>query len=125
MSDKILIVDDEPHIRSLLEQALEELEDQGVELLTAADGVRALDTIEKEKPKLVILDIMMPKLDGYSVCEKVKHDRGLDDVHIIMVTAKGQGFDRTRGEAAGADGFMTKPFDPDEILQRAQAVLGR
>jgi DNA-binding response OmpR family regulator len=124
MEPKILIVDDEPHIRLLLEQTLEELEDAGVELLMATNGEEALEIIRTEKPPLVFLDVMMPKLNGFDVCDTVRNDWGLSDVYIVMLTAKGQEFDRQRGEAVGADVYMTKPFDPDEVLKKAEEVLG-
>jgi DNA-binding response OmpR family regulator len=121
---KILVVDDEAHIRLLIEQTLEELEDQGVEILTADNGVDALETIRSEKPKLVFLDVMMPKMNGFDVCKTVKRDLAMDDVYIVMLTAKGQEFDRQRGNEVGADVYMTKPFDPDELLAKAVSVLG-
>jgi DNA-binding response OmpR family regulator len=124
MTHKILIVDDEPHIRLLISQTLEELEDAGCELLTADNGQSALAIIREEKPNLVFLDVMMPRLDGFEVCNTVKHELGLTDVFVVMLTAKGQDFDRLRGEQVGANEYMTKPFDPDELLRRAQAVLG-
>src|SRR3989304_6821837 len=106
---KILIVDDEAYIRLLIEQALEDLEDQGVELLTANDGEEALETIKTEKPELVFLDVMMPNMNGFDVCHAVKYELGLNDVTIVMLTAKGQEFDRHKGEAAGADMYITQP----------------
>jgi len=121
---KILIVDDEAHLRMLIQQTLEELEDEGVELLTAADGEAALDAIRAETPQLVFLDVMMPKLSGFDVCSRVKHTLGLTDVYIVLLTAKGQEFDKQKGQEAGADLYMTKPFDPDALLERARAVLG-
>jgi DNA-binding response OmpR family regulator len=121
---KILIVDDEPHLRTLIQQTLEELEDDGVELLTAANGEEALETIRKEQPKLVFLDVMMPKKNGFDVCHAVKRELGLGQIYIILLTAKGQEFDRQRGQDAGADLYMTKPFDPDELLEKARFVLG-
>ncbi|HLO51070.1 MAG TPA: response regulator [Kamptonema sp.] len=124
MTKKILIVDDEPHIRMLLEQTLEELEDEGVELLTAEDGEMGLATIELEKPHLVFLDVMMPKMSGFEVCNQVKNVLELKDVYIIMLTAKGQEFDKKKAEDMGADLYLTKPFDPDEVLEKAQEVLG-
>ena len=124
MSKKLLIVDDEPHIRLLLEQTLEELEDHDVELLTATNGLEALEAIQRDKPNLVFLDVMMPKMNGYDVCQKVKADPDLSDVYIIMLTAKGQEFDRSRGKDVGADNYMTKPFDPDEILEKSCEILG-
>ena len=121
---KILIVDDEPHLRMLIQQSLEELEDEGVELLTAGDGEQALETIREEKPELVLLDVMMPKKNGFDVCHTVKNDLGLVDTCIILLTAKGQEFDRQRGQEVGADLYMTKPFDPDALLEKARTVLG-
>lgn len=120
----ILIVDDEAHLRSLIQQTLEELEDEGVELLTASNGEEALETIQRVKPDLVFLDVMMPKLSGFDVCSRTKHDLGLTGVHIVLLTAKGQEFDRQKGQEVGADLYMTKPFDPDALLQKARDVLG-
>lgn len=124
MGPKILIVDDEAHIRLLIEQTLEELEDEGAELLTAANGEEALETIKAEKPQLVFLDVMMPKMNGFDVCNTVKNELGLDDIYIVMLTAKGQEFDKERGQEVGADIYMTKPFDPDEMLEMAEEILG-
>jgi DNA-binding response OmpR family regulator len=124
VSAKILIVDDEPHLRSLIQQALEELEEEGVELLTAGNGEEALEQIQANRPKLVFLDVMMPKVSGFEVCDRVKNALGLKDVYIVLLTAKGQEFDRQRGQEAGADLYMTKPFDPDALLEKARQVLG-
>ena len=124
-SQKILIVDDEAHIRALLEQTFEELEDEGVELLTAVDGDAAVALVAAERPDLVFLDVMIPRRNGYEVCQAVRSDLGLTDVTIVLLTAKGQDADRERGLAAGADEFLTKPFDPDELLDLARARLAR
>ena len=124
MEIKILIVDDEAHIRMLIEQTLEELEDDGVEFLTAENGEIALEIIQKENPKLVFLDVMMPKMNGMEVCRRVKKDLELKDVFIVLLTAKGQELDRQRGQEVGADVYMTKPFDPEIILSKAKEVLG-
>jgi len=124
MSKKILIVDDEAHIRSLIEQTLEELEDEGVEFLTADNGVRALEIIENEKPELVFLDVMMPKMNGMEVCRRVKKELLLENTYILLLTAKGQELDRLKGQEVGADVYMTKPFDPEVILAKAREVLG-
>lgn len=121
---KILIVDDEPHLRTLIQQALEELEEDGVELLTATNGEEALATIRAEEPSLVFLDVMMPRLNGFDVCNTVKNQLGLGHIHIVLLTAKGQEFDRQRGQEVGADLYMTKPFDPDALLAKARSVLG-
>jgi len=124
MEQKILIVDDEAHIRMLIEQTLEELEDEGVEFLTAENGEIALEIIQKENPKLVFLDVMMPKMNGMEVCRRVKKELELKDVFIVLLTAKGQELDRLRGQEVGADVYMTKPFDPEIILSKAKEVLG-
>lgn len=124
MEQKILIVDDEPHIRMLLEQTLEDLEDENVELLTATNGQEAFDIITEEKPQLVFLDVMMPKMNGFEVCEKVKKEMNMKDVHIILLTAKGQEMDKEKGLESGANEYMTKPFDPDTILDKAMTILG-
>jgi two-component system alkaline phosphatase synthesis response regulator PhoP len=121
---KILIVDDEPHLRTLIQQSLEELEDEGVELYTASNGEEALDTIRLEKPNLVFLDVMMPKKNGFDVCNAVKNEMGLSHIHVILLTAKGQEFDRQRGLEVGANLYMTKPFDPDALVAEARSVLG-
>ena len=124
MGQKILIVDDEAHIRMLIEQTLEELEDEGVEFLTAENGEIALEIIQQEKPQLVFLDVMMPKMNGMDVCKRVKKELGLSNVYIALLTAKGQELDRQKGQEVGADIYMTKPFDPEVILQKAREVLG-
>ena len=120
---KILIVDDEPHLRMLIQQALEDLEEDGVELLTASNGEEALETIRNEEPNLVFLDVMMPKRNGFDICNIAKNELGLSHIHIILLTAKGQEFDRRRGQEVGADLYMTKPFDPDALLAKAREVL--
>ena len=125
MEQKLLIVDDESHIRMLIEQTLEDLEDDGVELLFAENGEQALDLIQKEEPNLVFLDVMMPKMNGMEVCHKVKKELNLSHVYIILLTAKGQEVDRQKGLEMGADRYMTKPFDPDEMLSVAEEVLNR
>ncbi|MBS0015928.1 MAG: response regulator [Arthrospira sp. PLM2.Bin9] len=124
MSLSILIVDDEPHIRLLLQQTLEELEDEGVELLIADNGEAAIAIIKEQKPDLIFLDVMMPKMNGFDVCNAVKNELGLSDVFVIMLTAKGQEFDKQQGEKVGANLYMTKPFDPDEVLEKSLEILG-
>lgn len=123
MSKKLLIVDDEPHIRMLIEQTLEDLEDEGVELLFAENGEEALRIIKRERPNLVFLDVMMPKMNGMEVCQKVKKELLLTDVYIVLLTAKGQEVDRQKGLDMGADRYMTKPFDPDEMLSVAEEII--
>jgi len=124
VSGKILIVDDEAHLRMLIRQALEDLEDEGVELLTATNGDEAVAAIEADRPNLVFLDVMMPKRSGFDVCQHAKRTLGLSDVYIVLLTAKGQEFDRQKGRDVGADLYMTKPFDPNALLGKAREVLG-
>ena len=113
---KILIVDDEPLIRTLLEETLEEFEDREVELLTASNGQESWEMIQEERPDLVFLDVMMPRMSGYEVCQRVKESPELVDVYVVMLTARGQEVDRERGNQVGADEYVTKPFDPDYII---------
>ncbi|MFL0685835.1 response regulator receiver domain-containing protein [Algoriphagus aquaeductus] len=123
MSQKILIVDDEAHIRMLIEQTLEELEDEGVAFFTAENGEMALEVITEEKPDLIFLDVMMPKMNGMEVCRRVKQEMGLTNIYIVLLTAKGQESDRQKGLDVGADVYMTKPFDPELLLEKAREVL--
>jgi two-component system, OmpR family, alkaline phosphatase synthesis response regulator PhoP len=123
MQQKLLIVDDEAHIRMLIEQTLEDLEDNDVEFLSADNGEKALEIISTEKPDLVFLDVMMPKMNGMEVCRRVKKELVLNDVYIILLTAKGQELDRQKGHEVGADLYMTKPFDPEVLLKKAKEVL--
>ena len=124
MGPKILIADDEVHIRILLEQTLEDLVDAfDIQLLFASDGDEALALIRQELPRLVFLDIMMPKRNGYEVCQAVDQDPELKDTSIIFLTAKGQENDRSRGTSSGALYYITKPFDPDHILGLTKKIL--
>jgi two-component system, OmpR family, alkaline phosphatase synthesis response regulator PhoP len=122
-SKKILIVEDEAYIRLLIEQTLEELEEQGVELLQADNGEEALRLIREDKPQLVFLDVMIPKINGFEVCRIVKRELHMENIMIVILTAKGQEYDYHTGQEAGADLYMTKPFDPDELLELAAKVL--
>jgi two-component system alkaline phosphatase synthesis response regulator PhoP len=124
MAKKIVIIDDEPHIRALLEQTLEDFEDGGVEIFTAKDGQEGLAILQEEHPDLVFLDVMMPKMNGFDVCNTVKNELKLQNIYIVMLTAKGQEFDKKKGLEVGADTYMTKPFDPDVIIAKASEVLG-
>jgi two-component system alkaline phosphatase synthesis response regulator PhoP len=120
----VLIVDDEQHIRLLIEQTLEELEDEGVELLTAPDGEVALDVVANQHPDLVFLDVTMPRMNGLDVCRAIKSDPATAGTTVLLLTARGQAYDREAGLAAGADDYLTKPFDPDDLLRRARTILG-
>lgn len=120
---KILIADDEKYIRLLLEQTLEEMTDRGIELLFAVNGEEALAMIQKEQPELVFLDVMMPKITGLEVCDIVKNELGMNDIYIVMLTARCQVSDKGQGLSIGADRYMSKPFDLDEIIEIAKQVL--
>jgi len=119
---QILIVDDEVFIRVLLKQTLEDLEDIGVDILLAADGEEGLEIALRRHPDLIFLDVMMPKLNGYEVCRRIKEADS--QAYIMLLTAKGQAIDKEKGLAVGANEYVTKPFDPDYILERAAEVLG-
>lgn len=121
--NKILIVDDEAYIRLLIEQTLEELEDQGVLILKTDNGDDALRLVREEQPRLIFLDVMIPKVNGFDVCRTIKRAWGMEGIKVVILTAKGQQYDRQTGDAAGADLYMTKPFDPDELLQIAVKAL--
>lgn len=121
---KILIVDDEAHIRRLLEETLEDFEDEGVEILSARNGKEALGIILEKKPEIVFLDVMMPEMNGYDVCEAVKKKLDLRKIYIVLLTAKGQEFEKKKGIEVGADVYMTKPFDPDQIIALTSEILG-
>ena len=120
---KTLIVDDEPNMRDLVIETLEELEYYGVGLLTAENGEEALEVIKTKKPELVILDVMMPGMDGFEVCNTIKNELGMKDVYVLMLTADGQEFNKQKSKDVGTDDFMTKPFDPDEIIKKAAKIL--
>ncbi|MBI4691596.1 MAG: response regulator [Nitrospirae bacterium] len=123
MNKKIVIVDDEPHIRTLLLQTLQELSEKGIKILVAKNGKEGLDLIVNEKPDLVFLDVMMPEMSGYDVSKAVKSNLELSNIYIIMLTAKGQLQDRVKGALQGADEYIVKPFDPDAILKKAKEIL--
>lgn len=120
---KILIADDEALIRMLLQQTLEDFEEQGVDLLIAENGEMALQIIRAEKPQLVFLDVMMPKMNGFEICQMVKKELNMEHVYIVLLTAKGQDVDLQHGAQTGADIYITKPFDPDELVKLAKKVL--
>jgi len=107
----------------LLEEALEDLQNEGVELVFAENGVDALESIKSAPPALVFLDVMMPKMNGFDVCKAVKHKLRLDGVYIVMLTAKGQEFDKKHGLDVGVDMYITKPFNPIAVIQKAREVL--
>ena len=117
--DKILVADDDLNICELLRLYLEK---EGFEVVMAHDGEEAIAKFESEKPSLILLDIMMPKLDGWQVCRQIRQK---SDCPIIMLTAKGETFDKVLGLELGADDYVVKPFDTKEIVARIKAVLRR
>ena len=117
----ILVVDDEPYITRSLEFILKKA---GYDVATATNGEDALSAVRVAQPRLMFLDIMMPRKNGYDVCREIKGDPDLTDIYIIMLTAKGQGADREQGLIVGADEFITKPFSPSQVLTRVRELLG-
>jgi len=117
---KILVADDEPHlVRSLVFV----LEKAGFTVTTAANGEEALQKTRDFLPRLIFLDVMMPKKNGYEVCAEIKADPALNNIYIIILTAKGQEADRDEGVKAGADEFITKPFSPLQLVERVKTLL--
>jgi len=117
---RILVVDDEPHIRQILKFTLEKA---GYQVFTANDGEEALGRAVETKPHLVLLDVMMPRMDGYEVCRKMREDFGLSQIPVIMLTAKGDQRDRITGLEGGANDYLIKPYSNDELLLRVRNVL--
>ena len=122
MTDKkILVVDDEPHVIRTLTFVLSK---EGYDVSSAGGGEEAISKISQSKPKLMFLDIMMPKKNGYEVCEELKGSDAYSDIHIVMLSAKGQEADREKALTSGADEFMTKPFSPVSVVERVRELLG-
>ena len=120
MTTKILIADDEPNILISLEFLMKR---EGYEVHLARDGQEALDTLRRERPRLVLLDVMMPKKTGFEVCQEVRNDDGIRSTLILMLTAKGRETDIVKGLALGADAYMTKPFSTRELVQKVRSML--
>ena len=118
---RILVVDDEIYIVHILDFSLGM---EGYEVLTALDGEQALEKARAEKPDLIVLDIMMPKLDGYETCKRLKADPEIKDVPVILLSAKGRNVDLKVGFEVGADDYITKPFSPRKLVERINAILG-
>jgi len=118
---RILVVDDEIYIVHILDFSLGM---EGYEVLTALDGEQALEKARAEKPDLIVLDIMMPKLDGYETCKRLKADADTKDVPVILLSAKGRNVDQKVGFEVGADDYITKPFSPRKLVERINAILG-
>ncbi|MFO1273149.1 MAG: response regulator [Rubrivivax sp.] len=120
MSTKILIADDEPNIVISLEFLMKR---EGYQVLVARDGVAALEAIRRERPALVLLDVMMPGKTGFEVCAEVRADESLASVKIVMLTAKGRDTDVAQGMGVGADAYVTKPFSTRELAAKVKELL--
>ncbi|PJI06663.1 MULTISPECIES: response regulator [Clostridium] len=120
--EKILVVDDEEHIVKLIKF---NLENNGYKVITASDGVKALSLAREESPGLVLLDLMLPLMDGYDVCREIRRDQVISNMPVIMITAKGEELDKILGLELGADDYITKPFSVRELVARVKAVLRR
>ncbi len=119
---KILVVDDEIYIVHILDFSLGM---EGYEVVTALDGEQALEKAHAEHPDLIVLDIMMPKLDGYETCKMLKADPATKDTPVILLSAKGRNVDQKIGFEVGADDYITKPFSPRKLVERINALLGQ
>ncbi len=117
---KILIVDDE---KDLVETVVFQLEDSGYKVITAGDGQEGLGKAKEERPDLIVLDLMLPKMDGYKVCGLLKSDARYNKIPIIMFTARAQESDKKLGEEIGADAYITKPFDAQALLAKIKQLL--
>ncbi|MBN1913963.1 MAG: response regulator [Candidatus Omnitrophica bacterium] len=120
MAKKILIVDDEVNITKVLASRLNA---SGYDSAVAYDGQEALDKVEAEKPDLIILDLMLPKIEGYRVCRLLKFDKKYQHIPIIIFTARAQPYEKTMAESVGADAYITKPFEPDILLKKIDELL--
>jgi DNA-binding response OmpR family regulator len=120
MPKEILIVDDEPSIVVPIQFLMEQ---QGYNVMVAENGESALDIIYKYKPDLILLDIMLPRIDGYEVCEIVRLDPRYRDIKIIFITAKGREVEIAKGLALGADAYITKPFSNTELVSKVKELL--
>jgi len=122
MPQSILIVDDAPNIVLSLEFLMKQ---EGYEVYAVDNGEEALDFLSRNKPDLILLDVMMPRKDGYEVCQAIRANDAMQDVRIIMLTAKGRDVEREKGLALGADDYITKPFSTREVVEKVKKNLAR
>lgn len=120
MTHKVLIADDEPNIVISLEYLMKRA---GYQVLVARDGQEALDLLRRERPRLVLLDVMMPKKSGHEVCQELRADVQIKDTLVLMLTAKGRDTDVDKGLGVGADAYMTKPFSTKELVAKVAQML--
>jgi DNA-binding response OmpR family regulator len=121
MSKKVLIADDEPNIVMSLQFLMEH---EGYEVRTVADGDEALQALREFRPDLVLLDVMMPKRNGYEICRVIRASPELQGIKVVMLTARGRDIDAEKGVALGADSYVTKPFATKDLVARVKAMLG-
>ena len=119
---RILVVDDEIYIVHILDFSLGM---EGYEVVTALDGEEALQKVKEATPDLIVLDIMMPKMDGYETCKALKADDATKNIPVILLSAKGRNVDMQTGYDVGADDYITKPFSPRKLVDRINAMLGQ
>jgi DNA-binding response OmpR family regulator len=122
MSQSVLIADDAPNIVLSLEFLMKQ---EGYEVFSVDNGEEALNFVEQHRPDLVLLDIMMPRKDGYEVCQAIRANEQYKDTRIIMLTAKGRDVEREKGLALGADDYITKPFSTREVVEKVRKYLNR
>jgi len=119
---KVLVVDDEEYIQHILNFSFGA---EGYDVVTAADGEEAIKKAKSEKPDIIVLDIMMPKMDGYEACKRLKTDPSTKSIPVILLTAKGREVDRKLGSQAGADDYVVKPFSPGRLIERVEGMMKR
>lgn len=117
---RILIVDDEPNIVLALELLMRR---EGYEIEAVGDGEKAVEAAVKFRPDLILLDVMLPRMDGYEVCQRIRADVSLKDTSIIMLTAKGRDVEKEKGLALGADHYITKPFSTRDVVRKVREIL--
>ena len=121
MPGKILIVDDEPNILISLEFLMKR---EGYDVHVARDGVEALEALRRERPRLVLLDVMMPGKTGFEVCQELRADDAISDTLVLMLTARGRDADVAKGLGVGADAYVTKPFSTRELVEKVRELIG-
>jgi len=121
MTKSILVVEDEPNIVLSLQFLMKKA---GFDVRVARDGEEALQAVEQRAPDMVLLDVMIPKRDGYDVCQTIRSNPEWSDIHIIMLTAKGRDVDREKGLALGANDYVTKPFSTRDLTEKVKEILG-
>jgi|WetSurSiteA1Bulk_404760.scaffolds.fasta_scaffold00828_6 two-component system, OmpR family, alkaline phosphatase synthesis response regulator PhoP len=121
---KILIVDDDPLIRLLLEEILSDVRVRNIRIFSADNGHTAAEIIQREAPEIVFLDVMLPGINGFEVCNMIKNTLKMNNIYIIMLTAKGQELDKQKAKDSGADFYITKPFTIQDVIRKVKEVLG-